>query len=334
MDDYDSNTISLVPDSLTSLILTFGASISQPAEISELSLCDLISAIKCGQIKGKNFAPTIAQLRSPELNEALQKQLKTTLPWFSMGTFRHRRAEADFLACRGMVLDFDHLADIERAKAELIELIPAICCVFRSPRDGVKAVILFDQPVTDNIYYRSCYEYMVREVEQLTGYQADKSCKDVSRAHFLSYDVDLLYRPLAQPFEIANINQKLISQINATAHAEQIVDTQRIEHTLYQAPKETIVYPEDKTRDLELAKEIVTFLATKKLEYRDWIKVGCALKREFDDWGFDTWLIFTNNPFYTDTEADLYRFWNSFRHPASHFGSIVYVGEKYGYRNQ
>ena len=334
MDDYDSNSLFPVPDSLTSLILTFGASISQPAEISELSLGDLISAIKCGLIHGKSFAPTIAKLRNPELNETLQKQLKTTLPWFSMGIFRHRRAEADFVSCRGMVLDFDHLADIERAKAELLDKIPAICCVFRSPRDGVKAVILFDQPVTDNICYRSCYEYIVREVEQITGYQADGSCKDVSRAHFLSHDADLIYNPLAQPFEIANINQRLISQISANAHAEQIVDTQRIENILYQAPKETIVYPEDKTRDLELAREIVTFLSTKKLEYRDWIKVGCALKREFDDWGFDTWLIFGTNPHYTDTEADLYRFWNSFKYPASHFGSIVYVGEKYGYRNQ
>ena len=66
-----------------------------------------------------------------------------------------------------------------------------------------------------------------------------------------------------------------------------------------------------------------------KIEYLDWIKMGFAIKNAFGNDGLNLWLMFANNPAYSDDNPSLLKKWNSFQNPTAKLGSFYYLAEKY-----
>jgi len=66
-----------------------------------------------------------------------------------------------------------------------------------------------------------------------------------------------------------------------------------------------------------------------KIEYSDWIKMGYAIKNAFGNDGLNLWLMFANNPAYSDDNPSLQKKWNSFQNPIAKLGSFYYLAEKY-----
>ncbi len=66
-----------------------------------------------------------------------------------------------------------------------------------------------------------------------------------------------------------------------------------------------------------------------KIEYSDWIKMGYAIKNAFGNDGLNLWLMFANNPAYSDDNPSLQKKWNSFQNPIAELGSFYYLAEKY-----
>ena len=66
-----------------------------------------------------------------------------------------------------------------------------------------------------------------------------------------------------------------------------------------------------------------------KIEYSDWIKMGFAIKNAFGNDGLNLWLMFANNPAYSNDNPYLLKKWNSFQNPIAELGSFYYLAEKY-----
>jgi len=65
------------------------------------------------------------------------------------------------------------------------------------------------------------------------------------------------------------------------------------------------------------------------IEYYDWIKMGYAIKNAFGNDGLNLWLMFANNPAYSDDNPSLLKKWNSFQNPIAKLGSFYYLAKKY-----
>ncbi|WP_320018246.1 BT4734/BF3469 family protein [Labilibaculum manganireducens] len=106
-----------------------------------------------------------------------------------------KRSEKHFQYHSGlMVLDFDHLADVDGVKNMLLadeSLETAL--LFRSPSgDGLKWVIAIDISLID---HKSYFKAVANYLKQTYQLEVDASGKDVARACFLPYDPQVYINP-------------------------------------------------------------------------------------------------------------------------------------------
>ncbi|PKN79671.1 MAG: hypothetical protein CVU48_04530 [Candidatus Cloacimonetes bacterium HGW-Cloacimonetes-1] len=305
------------------------------------SLGQVIQGIRQGEFEKWSFANRIATIRNVDTSQQKRDLTKSTLPWFSMAEFDGTRCAANTKQSWGIVLDIDHVGTdeaIEICKSELIA-IPCVKYVFRSPNDGVKAIVLFDEPVTEKDEYSQIFNYCANYILDATGYKVDPTCKDICRIHFFSHDPRLREDKFAAPLSVREalamsqevaLQERVLGVINLTSNIMHQIET--INYN-YNDPSQTIVYPSSLELDLQKAAQIIEVLNSCVIDYLDWIKVGLALKNVFAEEGLGLWLRFSGNPNYNDTEDSLARKWYSFPSQNScNFGSIIYVGEKHGYQ--
>ncbi|MPQ48960.1 virulence protein E [Marinifilum sp. N1E240] len=106
-----------------------------------------------------------------------------------------KRSEKHFQHHSGlMVLDFDHLSDVDGVKNSLLadESLETVL-LFRSPSgDGLKWVITIDIRLMDHKnYFKAVGNYL----KQTYQFEVDASGKDVARACFLPYDPQVYINP-------------------------------------------------------------------------------------------------------------------------------------------
>jgi hypothetical protein len=116
---------------------------------------------------------------------------KKNLPYFVYGIIKGTRKAENVVQANGIVLDFDHVADIEAFKQLAAEKIPGAKYVFRSPNDGVKVLVAFSMPVTEKKLYKFIWDALAQEAENLLGVKPDATA-DMCRACFVSWDAELL----------------------------------------------------------------------------------------------------------------------------------------------
>ena len=82
--------------------------------------------------------------------------------------------------------------------------------------------------------------------------------------------------------------------------------------------------------DYEIAECLIRQLYGTNIDYRDWIRMGLALKNKFGNNGLTLWLLFADNYAYKDTIPELTIKWNTFpAYNSVKFGTFLYLSTKY-----
>ena len=149
------------------------------------AVVDLARAEQGDLIDG-NHAADVVQARAFKANEF-------NYVWFS-GIFTKRSEKCFQHHSELMVLDFDHLSDVDGVKGVLLaDKSLETVLLFRSPSgDGLKWVISIDIRLMDHKNYFKAVSNYLKATYQL---EVDSSGKDVARACFLPYDPEVFINP-------------------------------------------------------------------------------------------------------------------------------------------
>ena len=95
-------------------------------------------------------------------------------------------------------MDFDKIksyGEMEHLRNRLIKT-PCVCCVFVTPSGkGLKALVLHDN--TDPAMHEDLYEQLLQKFNVASK---DKSCRDLARRNYLSYDPNIWVNPNPVPY--------------------------------------------------------------------------------------------------------------------------------------
>lgn len=151
----------------------------------ECDLFDIFDAIASG-----HWADTLKPLHEAVKNNADPKritELKAELPYFTGGgTFSVRNEKGLKQHSGRLIMDFDKLEDVAASK-ELISRDPFTEVVFLSCTGRGFAVVVKIDPLK----HIESFLYLEKYYMDKYALRIDKSCKDVSRPRFISYDPNI-----------------------------------------------------------------------------------------------------------------------------------------------
>ena len=82
--------------------------------------------------------------------------------------------------------------------------------------------------------------------------------------------------------------------------------------------------------DYEITECLIRQLNGTNIDYRDWIRMGFALKNKFGNSGLTLWLLFADNYAYKDTVPELTIKWNTFpAYNSVKFRTFLYLTNNY-----
>ncbi|MCK9309435.1 MAG: DUF3987 domain-containing protein [Candidatus Cloacimonetes bacterium] len=308
-------------------LVSVGFAIAKP-EVVLKPLVDVMSRIKNGSYKAM-----VKQIRDYAANgdNANVAKWKKNLPYFVYGVVNGTRKAENVQQCNGIVLDFDHVEDIEAFKLKAVEMIPGAKYIFRSPNDGVKVLVAFAKPVAEPKLYKLIWDSLAQEAENLMGKKPDATA-DMSRACFVSWDEEL----------ICTQNEALdpdmfLDSLSSVADEEGKGDARFSEaikeiHATLEIDNQDRIVDDPGEHYVELA---VEYLCGQKIKYQEWMKVCIALYNHLGDRGKDYWDKFLHNPNYPhETQENLDKLWQSLqKYPSVKIGSLFYIAGAYGWRN-
>lgn len=125
--------------------------------------------------------------------------LKIKLPCFTPAGIFERRSKAGLKEYNGLqTLDIDNLDNPDSLK-EKCRTIPWVFAAFISPGGkGLKVMVKTDKKADE---FRKTEEQLAKAFFELTGFHRDKNCKDISRAHYVSFDPELYLNSDAELFK-------------------------------------------------------------------------------------------------------------------------------------
>lgn len=161
----------------------FKDGIGQTTGAALFAVSDVLEGIKDGKWK-EPIEKYRAMPAGPAKSEAKRK-----LPyWTPSGTFEKREASG-LLEHTGLIcMDFDKLGDAAAAVRDKVADDPIVSfCALSAGREGIYCIVKIDG---DPGLHGAAFSFLQDYFLQFHGLTADKSCKDVSRARFVSYDPD------------------------------------------------------------------------------------------------------------------------------------------------
>ncbi len=204
--------------------------------------------------KYKNEVEKIRQMS----DKAEIKNLKSLLPNITTsGTFR-TRADKDLLKHSGLIqIDFDKDKNPTMdpvAVRNRLSLDRYTFATFISPTGaGVKVIVRVD-PNEHTAAYGKLEEYYKVEY----GLNLDSSCRNVSRAMFVSYDPELYQNPDSEIFTVGHKAIEPVSNVNTGLPGDQ------------------------KEKEVE---QLISLIEARKIDitgdYKQWIKIGFGLASQF-----------------------------------------------------
>ncbi len=160
-------------------------------------LADILESIREGQWKDKIVA--LQDAVKAGANEKTLGALKSRLPYFTgSGTFGANRDLNNFLTHSGkLIVDFDKVEDLPNAR-QILTTDKYSEYVFSSCTGRGYAVVVSIDPL------RHLESFLFLEAYYLKTYnlKLDKSCKDIPRPRYISYDPDLFHNPHAAPVRL------------------------------------------------------------------------------------------------------------------------------------
>ena len=169
----------------------FKEPISNTRPFENITLADAYRAITSDYLK----VPTL-QLRSISEKDENRRFKATHFPYVCFsGTFSKRNEKALIKHSGLIAIDFDHLEDVEKTKLQLLKdpyIITEL--LFVSPNGkGLKWIVSID--ISDEFPHGKMFLAIYNYIKDTYSIEADRACKDVSRATFLCYDPEAFIRP-------------------------------------------------------------------------------------------------------------------------------------------
>ncbi|MDY0152645.1 MAG: hypothetical protein RBS43_10270, partial [Candidatus Cloacimonas sp.] len=149
--------------------VSVGSNIRQPQKLTIWPISDIMFRIQSGTYK-----VAIEAIRKSEDQEQA-KQLKLELPYFVMAELSGGRCDENVIHNTGIVFDFDDVPDTESLAVLLLETMPQVRYIFKSPRAGLKAIILFSKPVSNAALYQRIWKFLAGQVESNTRHKPDNT---------------------------------------------------------------------------------------------------------------------------------------------------------------
>jgi predicted P-loop ATPase len=171
-------------------ISVFNGSVKKTSPDESLDIFDFLDRIKEGYYK-----LLVDKIRTS--NEAKRKELKQKLlPSVTVsGTFKARK-DADLIEYSGLIaIDIDHREhDLERVR-EALKKDPHIFALFVSVSGtGLCAIV----PTTTHDKHQDHFRWCKEHFKNIEDIAIDTSCRNISRARFVSYDPDLYINQAAK----------------------------------------------------------------------------------------------------------------------------------------
>lgn len=176
----------------------------------DVSLASIISHIISGQYQDSINAIRMAKgMGKPERADHLKKELLAFTP---SATFKDGRKQEFINTYSGCIhLDFDKLTDEELQQSfAKIRKIPFTYACFTSPSGNGLKVFIKVNSTQEN--HKKAYKQVQAFYENEIGIEADKSCKDITRLCFVSYDPNAFINESASTFKINLQEQSTLSK--------------------------------------------------------------------------------------------------------------------------
>lgn len=214
-------------------MIMLGKNIIMPNDpLEKITLEQLKALIDGGN---RDIQQQVETLRSLKIiDKEAYKKNKRYLPYFTVAVFAPPFRKTENVAyAEYLILDVDNI-DTEKHKIEdlkrmLFEQIPQVTFIFISPgANGLKLLFKLSERIYDPYIYKLLFKTFAIECAQqfgLQGYMDIRTC-DITRANFLSYDPQILYRPDAPVLDVKKyVNTEHTNQlVQIEKHIEQYED--------------------------------------------------------------------------------------------------------------
>ncbi len=180
------------------------------------------------------IASLIGQLRVVrKLDNTQYSALKVRLPYFVCGIFNPSfRNTENFAYTEYFIIDIDHLAEKQLSPSELKKKLSqdsrVMMCFVSPSGDGIKVLFKLEERCYDVGIYKIFYKLFLTQFSQqykLEQVVDGKTC-DVTRACFLSMDVDIYFNPNPEPVKIntfIDVGNNIQSVFDKKREAEQAI---------------------------------------------------------------------------------------------------------------
>jgi replicative DNA helicase len=163
--------------------------------VGDFAIDDILAGIKDGKFKGK-----VEQLRNIKDKNAYA-EAKINFPSVTVsGTFSQRNKKCLIKHSGLICLDIDNLDYVETVKST-IKKDRFVYAIFTSVSGKGLAVIVPIEP--DQEKHFSAFQKLKDYFFMMYGLEVDKSCSDISRLRFLSYDPDMHLNTKAKVFKVS-----------------------------------------------------------------------------------------------------------------------------------
>ena len=279
-----------IPEALDDVSISVFKNATSTEPKSKTSIHELLSLIK----KPPDILiDQIENLRQNLMNgeEEKYKQGKKELVAVTVsGKFSVRRA-ADLIDHSGILqIDIDKVETPSKLRDKIAQDQHIISAFLSPSNQGVKALMLIP---ADHTIHKDSFLAAENYFKEHYNVQIDKSCKDLGRLMFLSYDPDLKTNPNAIPFKLPEGNLLF----NSTEILRDFDSN------------------EDKAR-----------LALEKIspdDYGTWIEVGMALKELLGETGFSFWDSWSSRSIKYD-QKEMSVKWSSFQGKGIEAGTLFH----------
>ena len=210
-----TNELAAFDNTIKDSLINYLPNVTAPTNFTTITLKEALTNIESGK-----FAELLAPVRLAYKKYLISKdkteytRVKTKLPSYAFnGTFTDSILSINLLKSSNLFCgDIDGLDADEVAPtiAKLIQEVPDLVCVFRSPSNyGIKFILtLPDDTVSNDADFGKVFDAVNQHFKQRLGVTIDKACRDVRRVCFVSYDPDIYINYDAKPFIYESIVKK------------------------------------------------------------------------------------------------------------------------------
>lgn len=243
----------------------------------------------------------VGQIRDCGSSER-RKKLKESLPCITPSGIFDYRSTSCLKSHSGYVcIDLDKLSNLEASKRQISSLSYVYMCGLSVSGNG----LWFLARIADTDAHGEHFDWIKQDVLEKTGFEIDRSCRDITRLRYYSYDQDLYINSSAE-IVTGKLKEEMLANENG-------------------------YYPNDDTRLLNLFEVIRQSGLDITDDRQDWIKIGSAIANRFGDAGYD-YFEQISEVSHKFNRRDCMKQWRSFikRKPNVSTASIFYIAKKYG----